>query len=116
MSYSDWRGRFLEAVDQALYPAAWLDQRVSDGTAHFWANEDAAILAEIRTYPGGVIEVHGLVAAGDIEAVKTLIPMAEEWGRKCGATRATIASHPAWARIMRDEGYSPWQLTIAKEL
>ena len=46
MSYADWRGRFLEAVDESLYPAAWIDGRVADGTARFWENDGAAILAD----------------------------------------------------------------------
>ena len=116
MSYADWRGRFLEAVDESLYPAAWLDRRVEEGSARFWANAGAAILAEIRSYPSGAREVHGLVAAGTIPAVIELIPLAEAWGRDCGCTRASIASHSAWARLMRPYGYEPEQLTIAKEL
>lgn len=116
MNYPHWRDRFLEAVDDTLYPAEWLDRRVASGRVRFWGNADAAILAEIKIYPSGVKEVHGLVAAGDIAAIKALIPLAERWGRDCGARRATISSHPAWARIMRDAGYSPEQLAITKEL
>jgi hypothetical protein len=116
MSYPAWRSRLLEGVDTDLYPAEWLDRRVASGRARFWGNESGAILAEIKTYPSGVKEVHGLVAAGDVDAVKALIPLAEQWGRQCGATRGSISSHPAWARIMRDAGYEPTQLTIVKGL
>jgi hypothetical protein len=116
VTYAEWRERFLDAVDQDLYPAGWLDKRVAAGRARFWGNNEAAILAEIRAYPSGVREVHGLVAAGDLGSIKALIPLAEAWGRKCGATRASISSHPAWAKLMRHDGYEPAQLTIVKEL
>lgn len=116
MTYALWRDRFLEAVDQELYPAEWLDRRVENGRARFWGNETGAILAEIKVYPSGAKEVHGLVAAGDIGAIKALIPNAEAWGRSKGCTRASISSHPAWARLLRDEGYLPSQLTIVKKL
>ena len=116
MSYADWRGRFLEAVDESLYPAAWLDRRVADGSARFWGNTDAAILAEIRTYPSGAREVHGMVAAGELDAIMALIPFAERWGRECGCVRASIQSSPAWGRLMAGAGYVPEQLIIAKSL
>ena len=116
MTYADWRGRFLEAVDETLYPAAWLDKRVASGIARFWGNDRAAILAEIRVYPSGVKEVHGLVAAGELAAIIALVPLAEAWGRKKGCTRATIQSSPAWGRLMVQYGYVPEQLIIAKSL
>lgn len=116
MSYADWRDRFLEAIDEGLYPAAWLDHRVRDGKAVFWGTERGAILAELRQYPSGAIEVHGLVAAGELDAIKSLIPLAELWGKANGAVRSSISSHPAWSRIMKDAGYAPSQLTIVKDL
>lgn len=116
MTYADWRGRFLEAIDETLYPAAWLDWLLETEQAKFWGNDRGAIIAEMREYPSGVREIHGLVAAGELDAIKALIPSAEAWGRKYGAKRASIASHPAWARIMREDGYEPHQLSIVKVL
>ena len=115
MSYADWRGRLLEAVDESLHPAAWIDGRVADGTARFWENEGGAILAEIKRYPSGVLEVHGLVAAGNLDSIMALVPYAEQWGLNCGCTRATIQSSPAWARLMAGAGYQVEQILIAKE-
>lgn len=114
MNYADWRGEFLKATDETLYPADWLDWMVSSGTARFWGNDEAAILAAIRSYPSGVTEVHGLVAAGKLAAIRELIPLAEEWGRQMGCRRAAIASRPQWARVLTD--YEPYQLEIVKEL
>lgn len=116
MNYQTWRLRFLEAVDEDLHPAHWIDAMVAGGKWKFWGNNQAAILAEIKIYPSGAKEVHGVVAAGELDAIKALIPNAEQWGRDNGCIRATIQSSPAWARLMRDAGYVPEQLIIAKEL
>jgi hypothetical protein len=114
MSYPDWRERFLEAVDTGFYPAEWLDWLVGTGRARLWENDEAAILAEIRQYPSGAKEVHGVVAAGDLKAIVALIPLAEQWGREQGCVRAAIASRPEWVRVLKD--YEPSQLEIVKEL
>jgi hypothetical protein len=116
VNYQDWRSRLLEGVDQALYPADWLDWLVSTGQAVVWCNEKAAIIAAIRLYPSGVKEVHGLLAAGDAAAIRGLVPLAEEWGKAQGCIRAAIASRPGWAKIMRQDGYEPHQIEIVKEL
>ena len=121
MSYADWRGRFLEAVDESLYPAAWLDRRVSSGEWRLWESADAAILCSILTYPSGVKEVHGEVAATrhdgiGLEAIEALIPLAEAYGQANGCTRGTIKSSPAWARRMARYGYVIEQVSIVKEL
>lgn len=116
MTYAAWRERFFEAIDETLYPREWLDRRVASGRARFWGNEAGAIVAEIKVYPSGAREVHGLLAAGEIDAIRELIRCAEAWGRAKGCTRATISSHPAWARILREDGYLPSQLTILKTL
>lgn len=114
MTYEHWRSRFLEAADEELYPAEWMDRRVATGRARFWGNEQAAILAEIKLYPSGAKEVHGLVAAGDLDAIRALIPLAEQWGKSRGCKLASIESHPAWARLMPD--YSISQVRIVKEI
>lgn len=114
MTYAAWRSRFLEAVDETLYPAEWLDRRVASGRARFWGNEAGAIIAEVKQYPSGAKEVHGLVAAGDLAAIKALIPLAESWGRERGCIRAGISSHPAWARLLPD--YQVEQVSIVKSL
>lgn len=116
MTYAAWRERFFEAIDEGLYPREWLDRRVASGRARFWGNEQAAILAEIQSFPSGAKQVHGLVAAGDIDEIKRLIVKAEAWGRERGCVRASISSHPAWARLLRNEGYEPSQFSIVKVL
>ena len=115
-SYARWRDQFAEAMDTRLFGIAHLDGLIWSGRARFWASESAAIVAEIKAYPSGLLAVEGLVAAGELEEIKALIPLAEQWGRERGATLAMIASRPGWARALAADGYETHQVMLAKEL
>jgi len=114
--YLKFRDGFLSILDPRFYSAEWLDTQVAAGSYRLWTNDDAAILATIRFYPAGAMEVHGVAATGDLEAIRALIPLAEDWGRSLGCIIASIESTPVWARILKDDGYMPYQLNIRKEL
>lgn len=123
MMVPDWAGylavrdAFAQAMDHRLYTLEWLDQQIISGEARFWRTERAAIVAELRRYPTGNMDVHGLIAAGAPEdIVNELIPAAEEWGRSMGCLGAIIESRSAWARLLKDSGYAPHQLALRKEL
>jgi hypothetical protein len=116
-SYAEWRGRLASAINTDFYTIAWLDDQVRSGRAFVLANDHAAIAIEFREFPSGNMAVHGLVAAGDLDQIENeLIPMAESWGRSVGCKFGLIESTPAWGRIMKKHGYSPFQLSIVKEL
>lgn len=112
-AYARFRNDFV-SLDPDRYPADYIDGQVTAGAWRCWGNEQAAILAEIRSYPSGAREVHGIAAAGELEQIIGLIPLAEEWGRECGCQWASIESHPAWARLL--PGYEVAQVRIVKEL
>lgn len=115
--YVQWRPAFEAAMDARLYAAEWLDARILAGSAQFWRSEHAAAVTEIRTYPTGAYDVHGLIAAGDVDAVRDrIIPEVEAWGRSIGALGIVIESRPGWARVLRQAGFEPHQLAIRKEL
>jgi hypothetical protein len=104
----------LIALDPEHYPAWYIDQQVTLGLWRCWGSDKAAILAEIRNYPSGALELHGLAAVGDLAEIVRLIPLAEEWGKQAGCTRAVIESRPAWARVLPD--YELHQVSVRKEL
>jgi hypothetical protein len=116
LEYQPWRQQFAEAMDPRLYDLFYLDTIILTGKARCWANERAAIVAELKTYPTGAMAVHGLIAAGDIDEIERLIPLAEQWGREEGCILALIESREGWGRVMKKYGYAPFQATIAKEL
>lgn len=116
MNYQQWRSAFAEAMDPRFYTIDYLDTLVFTGRAFLWANDDAAIVAEFKHFPTGARAIHGLVAAGDLEAIKGLIRTAEAWGKEQGCVGALIESRPAWAKILKAEGYSPFQQSVWKDI
>lgn len=112
-AYEPFRHEF-HAIDPDYYPADYMDGQVYAGFWRCWGTPDAAILAELKRYPSGLLEVHGVAAAGNLQAIVDLIPLAEQWGRELGAVRAVIESREGWARLL--PGYEPHQVAVRKEL
>lgn len=114
--YLTFRSAFLEVLDPRYYPIEWLDQRVKEGRAIVMRSAHAAIVVELRQYPGGAIDVHGLIAAGDKdEIINDLIPRAEALGRENGCIAGVVESRPGWARALKPHGYEVSQVTVRKE-
>lgn len=114
--YQRWRDGFAEALDPRFYTIAYVDELIWTGAANFFSNEHAAAIAEIRIYPTKAMDVHGLVAAGDVNAIIELIAEIEAWGKSLGCIGGVIESRPAWARIMKSKGYEPHQIAVRKDL
>lgn len=115
--YLRWRDRLARALDPRFHPIKWLDRQILEGRAAVIGAQDACVVVEIRTYPGGAREVHGLVAAGSPETiVSELIPRAEEMGRESGCAFGCVESRGAWSRLLKASGYEVHQVTVRKEL
>lgn len=114
--YRTWRPAFAAAMDPRLHTPEWLDARILAGSAQFWRSDHAAAVTEIRTYPTGAYEVHGLVAAGDVSEVRDrIVSQVEAWGRTIGAVGIVVESRPGWARALRAAGFQPHQLAVRKD-
>lgn len=114
--YLEFRDAFASVMDPERYHIQWLDDRVLSGAALFLRSDNAAIVAEVRAYPTGFREVHGLVAAGDLgEIVGELIPAAEQWGVEQGCGGAIIESRLGWAKALKESGYEMHQVAVRKE-
>lgn len=115
--YARFREGFAAALDPDFYPIAYLDELVAIGRGLLWTSPAAAIVAEIKTYPGGAKVIHGLVATGDLEEITgALIPSAEAWAREQGCRFAIIESREGWARQLKSSGYEPHQVSLRKAL
>ena len=112
--YLKFRDGFASILDERFYPLWWLDDQVRSGAFRLWASDKAAILAELKTYPGGAVEVHFMAATGDLAEILHISPMVEAWGRENGAVIAAIESRPGWARLKKD--YFVYQVALRKEL
>ena len=116
MDYLEHRAEILGMVDPRFYPATWIDKQVWTGAIRCLSNATSIIGFEIKTYPGGAKEIHGMFAAGDLEGILPLIDRAEKLGRELGCDIATIASREGWSKVLKSRGYAPHQVTLMKEL
>lgn len=114
--YERFRPAFAQMLDPRKWPLAWLDKEIASGRATAFGNDQGCIIAALRRFPGGLIEVHGLAATGNLPEIARLIVEAERWGREHGAEIATIASRRGWARTLKDAGYSEVQVMIEKRI
>lgn len=117
VGYLRFRDAFAEVLDPRLYTIEWLDKQVLECKVTFWRTDKAAIIAELKIYPTGAADVHGLIAAGDMaDIVETLIPAAEQWGRDLGCLGAIIESREGWKRTLKSSGYDVYQVALRKDL
>lgn len=115
--YCSFRNAFAEVMDERYHTLPWLDEQMLTGKVQFWRSDNAAIITEVRNYPTGATDIHGLIAAGNLEEiVEVLIPQAEEWGREQNCIAAQIESRAGWAKALKSYGYEAHQLTVRKEL
>lgn len=103
-------------IDERRWPLWWLEQQISEGRIALLDNDTAIIGVERREYPGGLVELHGMFAAGDMAGILELIDAAVLVARQRGMDCAAISSKPAWGRILKSRGFEPHQLTIVKDL
>lgn len=115
-AYLRHRAEILGILDERKWPQWWLENEISAGRIALLDNDTAIIGVERKIYPGGYEELHGMFAAGEMDGVLELIDQAVEAAEMQGLDGASIASKPAWARILKSRGFLPDQLTITKEL
>lgn len=115
-AYLRHRDEIAALLDPALYTIEWLDQQIAERRALVLGDDTAVIVVEIKHYPTGAMDVHGIVAAGELEAILGLIEQAENWARDVGCVGALIASRPGWARVLKSRGYEMHQISVRKVL
>jgi hypothetical protein len=104
-------------LDPRKWPIAWLDAEIEAGRATVFGTERACIVAKLQQYPGMLIEVHALCAAGDLAVIASEVrPQVEAWGASFGAEVASAESRPEWARVLAKHGYRETQRRVEKEL
>lgn len=115
-AYTRHRAEVASILDERFYPLEWLESRIQTGWIDLLHNDKAVIGLEVRTYPGGAMELHGLFAAGDKDAIGELIDVACEAGRQAGCVVAAIESRPGWVRELKDKGFTVDKVRITKDL
>lgn len=114
MTYQDHRARLFEAFSPTLFTIEWVDYQVANGALLFWGIADAAILAQVRTYPTGAKIMHGVAAAGELNAIVDLIALAEDNALDRGCIGACIESRAGWKRTLAQAGYEEDKILLRK--
>lgn len=114
-AYLRHRAEIAQILDERFYPLWWVEGRISAGEIDLLHNDTAIIGIEVRNYPGGARELHGLFAAGDKAGVKELVKQALALAEAAGLTCAAIESRGGWEREFRDFGFVKDRVRIVKE-
>lgn len=114
--YQSRRSTIRGMLDERCYTIDWLDVMIANGDARVFASPEAVIVVAVKRYPAGATELHGLVAAGTLNAILPLIAESEEWAKGNGVTFAAIASREGWSRVLKESGYRLHQTELRKEL
>lgn len=115
-AYKRHRDDISAMLDRRCHTIEWVDTQLLSGDMRAFANDEAVILVCIKLYPAGAMELHGMAAAGGLDAIVALIDEAEEWARGMGVDFTCISSRPAWSRILKAKGYDVKRVELVKDL
>jgi hypothetical protein len=89
---------------------------VLSGKYQLFPNHNSAIVTQIVVYPQ-LKNLQFFLAGGNLDEIKRMRPVIEEWGKSMGCTRATLSGRKGWERtFLKDEGYEPRWYVLSKEL
>lgn len=89
---------------------------VLSGKFQLWPNHNSAVVTEIVVYPQ-LKDLHFFLAGGNLDELKAMRPLIEQWGKSIGCTRVSLAGRKGWERtFLKDEGYEPKWFILSKEL
>lgn len=116
MTLERWRSEIASILDERFYPLWWVESEIAAGRIETLESDKAIIGIQVRTYPGGAIELHGMFACGDKAAIGELVDQALAMARAGGCTCAAVESRPGWAREFRAKGFHIDRVRIVKDL
>jgi len=111
-----WRDRIASAMDGSHQTIESLEAAIAGGLNHAWMADEACLIVDFQSYPGGARTAQVLWAAGELKPVLEELSKLEAWAKAAGFTEVLIEGRAAWARLLRGAGYEPWSVTIRKEL
>ena len=92
-------------------------QGIESGHLQLWPCPTSCIITQINIFPHQK-ELHFFLAGGNLDELRPVYPIIEEWGRSIGCTRATFIGRKGWERVfMREvEGWSAPLVYYTKDL
>jgi hypothetical protein len=116
LQWAKFRDQFADAMRDGFWTLEDLEQKIADKRAFFFPGKEAAMVAEIVAYPGGVRVFQVLWACGEIPELLQLAPGVEATGRMMGCSEMLIEGQQAWKRLLEPMGYTLFSVTLRKPL
>ncbi|MED5549876.1 MAG: hypothetical protein VX529_11015 [Pseudomonadota bacterium] len=89
---------------------------IVEGRSVLLTSENALLVAKLYGRHGR-ITAHGWLGAGSLtELIDEIMPQAEAWARRQGASRMTVDGRRGWARALRDSGFEEESVTVGKDI
>lgn len=79
------------------------------------AGKRSALVCEVQTFPR-LQSFHVWLAGGDLAELRSSQPQLEDYARRLGCSRISIAGRRGWVRAIEDLGYREKYTTIVKEI
>lgn len=109
----------MPAIDRAggtHHPRDVLDGLMS-GDYQLWTYGDSAVVTEIYEYPRKKV-CHIFLAGGNMQDIRELHVMIEEWAKEKGCSSLSLAGRKGWARsfLTSDQDWSIDLVLMSKDL
>ena len=89
---------------------------IKRGQFQLWPGKYSAVVTEIIVYPQ-LKDLHYFLAGGDLDELRLMRPLIEQWGKSIGCSRVSLAGRKGWERtFLKDEGYEPKWFILCKDL
>ena len=88
--------------------------RIYSGRAFFWPGKDCVFITEFINSPTGLKSHHNWLAGGDLDEIKSMMPVIEAWGKKHGCHRQLGSGRRGWLRAF--DGYEEIGVRKQKDL
>jgi hypothetical protein len=74
------------------------------GVYVFWPASKSAAITEIHEFPRAK-HMHLFLAGGELEELKSMVPMWQSWARFNRCSKLTLAGRRGWERALKDQGW-----------
>lgn len=114
--WARFRDQFAEAMREGFWTLESLEEKIAKKQAFFFPGREAAMVAEIVGYPGGVRVFQVLWACGNVPELLQMAPGVEAMGRMMGCQEMLIEGQAAWKKLLEPLGYRLFSVTLRKAL
>jgi len=109
------RDRFAEAMKSSFYSVEELERSIGQGKTLLFPGQNSAVTAVKAEY--GTTSVLQITwAVGELDEIRALLPGVEAVARILGCKEVLIEGRKGWERVMRDEGFNFFSVTLRKEV